>query len=61
MYNEVIGVIRDVVRDYIVEPEVKFSDLFHETNERVPVSGLKWGVKVFAEVVHTLCESKLIK
>ena len=96
VYNEVMGVIRDVVRDYIgapvsptlipggtdsfyyskhptktpvcigftpirFEPEVKFSDLFHGTNERVPVSGLKWGVKVFAEVVHTLCESKLIK
>ena len=39
--------------------DTKFSDLFHGTNERVPIDGLKWGVKVLAEVVHTLCESKL--
>lgn len=41
------------------EPDIKFSDLFHGVNERVPVAGLKWGVKVFADVVCMLCEAKL--
>ena len=39
--------------------DIKFSDLFHGTNERVPIDGLKWGVRVFGEVVHSLCSSRL--
>lgn len=41
------------------EPDMKFSDLFHGTNERVPVSGLKWGVKMLADVVYTLCDARV--
>jgi hypothetical protein len=30
---------------------VKFADLFHGHDERIPVDGLKWGVNVLYEVV----------
>lgn len=32
-------------------PEMRFADLFHGHDERIPVDGLKWGTKVLAEVV----------
>lgn len=41
------------------EPDIKFSELFHGVNERVPVAGLKWGVKVLTDVVYMLCDAKL--
>ena len=41
------------------EPGMKFTDMFHGTNERVPLSGLKWGVKVLADVVYTLCDAQV--
>jgi acetylornithine deacetylase/succinyl-diaminopimelate desuccinylase-like protein len=41
------------------EPDLKFSDLFHGVNERIPVAGLKWGVKVFADVVCMVCGAKV--
>lgn len=40
-------------------PDVKFSDLFHGTNERIPLNGLKWGVRVLTDVVYMLCGAKL--
>ena len=41
------------------DPEVKFSDLFHGTNERIPVNGLKWGIRVLIDVVYILCKAKM--
>ena len=32
-------------------PEIRFADLFHGHNERIPVEGLRWGTSVLAEVV----------
>ena len=32
---------------------VKFGDLFHGHDERIPVDGLKWGVNVLYDVVKT--------
>ena len=32
-------------------PELRFADLFHGHNERIPIDGLAWGTKVLAEVV----------
>ena len=40
------------------EADLKFSDLFHGVNERVPLAGLRWGVRVFADVVLMLCRAK---
>lgn len=42
------------------EPDMKFSELFHGTNERVPLSGLKWGVKMLTDVVYILCDARVI-
>ena len=39
--------------------DLKFSKLFHGTNERIPVNGFKWGVRVLSEVVCELCSAKL--
>ena len=41
------------------EPDMKFTDLFHGINERIPLSGLKWGVKMLAGVVYTLCDAQV--
>lgn len=41
------------------DPDLKFGDLFHGTNERIPVSGLKWGVRVFTDVVCIFCKASL--
>ena len=32
-------------------PEIRFADLFHGHDERIPVDGLKWGTETLAEVV----------
>lgn len=42
-----------------IPPEMKFGALFHGTNERIPVEGYKWGVRVLTEVVCKLCAAKL--
>lgn len=42
-----------------IPADMKFSDLFHGVNERIPVAGLKWGIKVFADVVFMVCKAKL--
>jgi acetylornithine deacetylase/succinyl-diaminopimelate desuccinylase-like protein len=34
---------------------VRFSDMFHGHNERVPVAGLAWGVEVLDAVVREIC------
>jgi len=34
---------------------VRFADLFHGHDERIPVEGLKWGVNVLYEVVKAFC------
>ena len=36
-------------------PDIKFSKVFHGVNERVPVEGFKWGVRVLGEVVFKMC------
>ena len=36
-------------------PDIKFGKIFHGVNERVPVEGFKWGVRVLGEVVFKLC------
>jgi len=35
--------------------EVRFADLYHGTDERIPVEGLAWGTSVLAEVVTRFC------
>lgn len=40
-------------------PDIKFGKIFHGVNERVPVEGFKWGVRVLGEVVFELCKTKL--
>jgi acetylornithine deacetylase/succinyl-diaminopimelate desuccinylase-like protein len=34
---------------------MKFGELFHGTDERIPVDGLKWGAEVLGEVVARFC------
>ena len=36
-------------------PEVNLMSLFHGVNERIPVDGFKWGLKVLADVVGVVC------
>ena len=40
-------------------PDIKFGKIFHGVNERVPVEGFKWGVRVLGEVVFELCDASL--
>lgn len=40
-------------------PNIHFGKIFHGVNERVPVDGFKWGVRVLSEVVFKLCEATL--
>ncbi len=35
--------------------EVKFSELFHGRDERIPVEGFQWGLRTFFEVVAETC------
>ena len=44
-----------------LDPDMKFADLFHGTNERIPVEGYKWGIRVFMDVVYLVCGAKLNK
>ena len=32
-------------------PEIRFADLFHGHNERIPVEGLAWGTEVLSDVL----------
>ena len=34
---------------------IRFADMFHGHDERVPVAGLAWGVEVLDAVVRELC------
>lgn len=43
------------------EEGMKFADLYHGTNERIPLAGLRWGVKVFADVVLLMCGARRIR
>ena len=40
-------------------PSLKLATLFHGVNERMPVEGFKWGIRVLADVVGELCNAKL--
>ena len=40
-------------------PDIKFGKIFHGVNERVPVKGFKWGIRVLGEVVFDLCNATL--
>jgi acetylornithine deacetylase/succinyl-diaminopimelate desuccinylase-like protein len=35
---------------------IRFADMFHGTDERVPVAGLAWGTEVLDAVVRRICE-----
>ena len=35
--------------------DIRFADLFHGHNERVPVDGLAWGTNVLFDVVRRFC------
>ena len=39
-------------------PTINFSQLFHGVNERIPVDGFKWGLRVLADVTAKLCGAK---
>ena len=39
-------------------PDLQFSRLFHGVNERIPVEGFKWGLRVLADVTAELCGAK---
>jgi acetylornithine deacetylase/succinyl-diaminopimelate desuccinylase-like protein len=34
---------------------IRFSELFHGDNERIPVAGFRWGLGVLYDVVHEFC------
>ena len=36
---------------------IRFADMFHGNDERVPVAGLAWGVEVLDAVVREICGS----
>ena len=40
-------------------PGMKFGDLFHGVNERIPIEGYRWGIQVFTDVVYLLCGARL--
>jgi acetylornithine deacetylase/succinyl-diaminopimelate desuccinylase-like protein len=37
------------------ELEIRFSELFHGVDERIPVDGFQWGTDVFYDVVRKFC------
>ena len=37
--------------------EISFSRMYHGHDERIPVSGLKWGLRVLYEAVSGFCRS----
>ncbi len=39
---------------------LRFIDLFHGHDERIPVDGLKWGAEVLAEVVTSFAQSSSV-
>ena len=42
-----------------IPPDMKFATLFHGTNERIPVEGFKWGMRVLTEVVCKVCSARI--
>jgi acetylornithine deacetylase/succinyl-diaminopimelate desuccinylase-like protein len=34
---------------------IRFADMFHGTDERIPIAGLAWGVEVLDAVVRDVC------
>lgn len=36
-------------------PDINFTRMYHGHNERIPVEGFAWGVRVLHDVVHGLC------
>ncbi|MDB4954575.1 MAG: Acetylornithine deacetylase [Myxococcales bacterium] len=38
---------------------IKFADMFHGHNERVPVAGLAWGVELLNDVVSDICGAQI--
>lgn len=42
-----------------VDGELRFSDLFHGYDERIPEDGYHWGVKTLYQVVERFCRSRI--
>jgi acetylornithine deacetylase/succinyl-diaminopimelate desuccinylase-like protein len=40
-----------------LEPGMRFADMFHGTDERIPLAGLRWGVEVLHDVVTDFGQS----
>ena len=40
-------------------PDIRFADLFHGHNERIPVDGLRWGTETLTEVVCRFTNARL--
>jgi acetylornithine deacetylase/succinyl-diaminopimelate desuccinylase-like protein len=40
-----------------LEPGMRFADMFHGNDERIPLAGLRWGVEVLYDVVTELGQS----
>jgi acetylornithine deacetylase/succinyl-diaminopimelate desuccinylase-like protein len=40
-------------------PELNFSSLYHGHDERIPIDGFAWGVRVLYEVVEQFCRSRV--
>jgi acetylornithine deacetylase/succinyl-diaminopimelate desuccinylase-like protein len=39
----------------LLEPDLPFSRMYHGHDERIPVDGFAWGLRVLYDVVHTFC------
>lgn len=35
---------------------IRFADMFHGDNERIPIEGLKWGTELLCDVVRSFCQ-----
>ena len=40
-------------------PGINLVSLFHSVNERIPVDGYKWGLRVLADVVSIICDASI--
>lgn len=38
-----------------LDPDMRFADLFHGHDERIPLAGLRWGVELLYDVVTEMC------
>jgi len=50
-----LGIITYGFTPIKLEAGLKFTNLFHGHNERIPVEGFRWGLKVFCELVEEFC------